>query len=152
MPLKGIPDSISPDLLFALAKMGHGDELVIADANFPSDSVATSTTLGAPIRVGGVTTAQLLNDILVLLPLDQYKENPVAMMDRVDSDKAKDLTVPAYGDILTLVNLHGPSGGETGLEYVERFAFYERAKKAFCVVQTTDRALYANCIVSKGVL
>ena len=143
MPLKGIPDSIVPELLFALAKMGHGDFLVIADANFPSDSIANSTVLKNPIRVHG-TTSDILRDILTLMPVDQYQPHPVKVMDRVESDKLKNLEVPAYS-LLSAV-----SG--TTLEYVERFEFYEIAKKAFVVIQTNDRSLYANCIVVKGVL
>ncbi len=76
MPLKGIPDSITPELLFALAKMGHGDFLVIADASFPSDSVVKSAAISEPIRVHG-TTAIILRDILTLMPIDQYTDFPV---------------------------------------------------------------------------
>ncbi len=146
MPLIGIPDSITPELLFALAKMGHGDRIVIADANFPSDSVAKTTVLGTPIRVSG-TTSDLLADILKIMPLDQYEDFPISVMDRVPADKERGLDVPAYG---ALANVAGKTAQE--LNYVERFAFYEKAKECFAVVQTTDRTLYANCIVSKGVL
>lgn len=144
MPLKGIPDSITPELLYVLAKMGHGDSLVIADANFPSDSVASHCIVKSPIRVHGVTS-DLLADILTLFPLDQYKEFPVAVMDRVDSDKAKGLVVPAY-------MLLSEAAGHIDLEYTERFKFYDDAKKAFAVVQTDDFSLYANCIIFKGVV
>ncbi len=146
MPLKGIPDSITPELLYVLAKMGHGDKLVIADANFPSDSVASHTVMKEPIRVSGLTSS-ILADILQLFPLDQYEEFPLGVMDRVDNDKKRNLHVPAYENLSAVA-------GKTPdqLKYIERFQFYEDAKKAFAVVQTTDRTLYANCIVSKGVL
>ncbi len=147
MPLKGIPDSITPELLFALARMGHGDKLVIADANFPSDSIAKSTVVGVPIRIQGKTTAELLNDILKLIPLDLYDTHPVKVMDRVSSDKARNLVVPAY-ELISRVAMFDST---EHLGYVERFAFYEQAKQCFVVVQTDDRSLYANCIVSKGV-
>lgn len=146
MPLKGIPDSITPELLYALAKMGHGDRIVIADANFPSDSIASSTVLGSPIRVFG-STSEILSDILKIMPLDQYEEYPLAVMDRVPSDKERELEVPAYKNLATAAEKI-----PVELKYIERFAFYQAAKSCFAVVQTTDRTLYANCIISKGVL
>lgn len=146
MPLKGIPTSITPELLYALARMGHGDLLVIADANFPSDSVASNTVIKTPIRIHG-TTSEILHDILKLFPLDSYSPTPVCVMDRVQSDKDKNLVVPAY-DMIT--NAAGLSAKD--LTFVERFQFYEQAKSAFVVVQSDDTALYANVIVSKGVL
>ncbi len=146
MPVKGIPESITPELLYALAKMGHGDRIVIADANFPSDSVAKETVIGVPIRVTG-STSDILRDILKVMPLDQYETFPIAVMDRVLSDKERGLEVPAY---LALSSASGKTCDE--LEYIERFSFYEKARGSFAVVQTTDRTLYANCIVSKGVL
>lgn len=146
MPLLGIPDSITPELLYALSKMGHGDRLVIADANFPSDSIAKECIITQPIRIAGLTS-ELLADILKLMPLDQYVEKPVAVMDRVENDKVKGLVVPAYQFLATVSNR-----SEKDLDYIERFEFYEKAKKAFAIVQTTDRTLYANCIIYKGVI
>ena len=96
--LIGIPVRINADLLFVLAKMGHGDKIVIADANFPSDSTATSCVHKEVIRVSG-KTSEVLDDILKLIPLDQYVDYSVAVMDRVESDKEKDLHVPAYDAI-----------------------------------------------------
>jgi L-fucose mutarotase len=147
MPLKGIPNRISPELLYTLARMGHGDFIVIADANFPSDSIARSTRSNEiPIRISG-STAEVLGDILELLPLDQYMEKPLAVMDRVDSDKAKELHVPAYEKLASAAGVSTSS-----LDYIERFAFYELAKTAFAVIQTDDKTLYANAIIYKGVL
>ena len=146
MPLKGIPDSITPELLFTLAKMGHGDYIVIADANFPSDSVASYTQIKTPIRVHGLTS-DILADVLKLLPLDTYVEKPLLVMDRVQNDKDRGLEVPAYKNIAEAANVK-----DTSIEYVERNQFYEVAKKAFAVVQTDDRNLYANVVVFKGVL
>lgn len=146
MVLKGIPDSVTPELLYALARMGHGDYVVIADANFPSDSVANSCVISHPIRVHGQTSS-ILQDILKLMPLDKYVESPLAVMDRVPSDKVSNLHVPAYENIATAAGVTAGS-----LNYIDRFLFYEMAKKAFVVVQTDDRSLYANVIVYKGVL
>ena len=146
MPLKGIPDSISPELLYALARMGHGDALVIADANFPSDSVAANTILKTPIRVNG-STSDILKDILQLFPLDQYHSHPVQVMDRVQSDKDRNLEVPAYKSLAVAANI-----SPEDLLYVERFEFYEKAKTSFVIVQTNDFSLYANCYIMKGVI
>ena len=143
MPLKGIPDSITPELLYLLARMGHGDSIVIADANFPSDAIGMHTTTKTVVRVRG-QTSEIAYDVLQLMPLDTYCENPVQVMDRVDEDKTRELVVPAYA-ALSLATEHS-------LEYVERFQFYERAKKCFAVVQTNDRSLYANVILFKGVI
>ncbi|XP_071377465.1 fucose mutarotase isoform X2 [Centroberyx affinis] len=122
--LKGIPSVLSPELLYALAKMGHGDEL----------------GLGIP---------QLLEAILKLLPLDTYVPTPAAVMDLVDSDKLRGLAVPVWD---TYTQLLQQAGVQTPLEKVERFAFYERAKKAYTVVATGETALYGNLILKKGVI
>ena len=148
MPLRGVPESITPELLYVLARMGHGDSIVLADANFPSDSVAKHCVCKEVVRVSG-STSEILRAILHLIPLDQYMENPMQVMDRVPSDKERGLEVPAYK---LLQEAGGISGEPYKMEYVERFQFYVRAKTAFCVIQTTDRQLYANCIVFKGVL
>jgi L-fucose mutarotase len=146
MPLKGIPDTITAELLYVLAKMGHGDSLVIADANFPSDRVASNCIVKEPIRIHGVTS-DILKDILELFPLDEYIPFPVQVMDRVISDKDKGLEVPAYKLIAEASGRYPHQ-----IEYVERFKFYDLAKSAFAVVQTNDFSLYANCIITKGVI
>lgn len=147
MPLKGIPGSINAEILYALARMGHGDYLVIADANFPSDSVAANCVIATPLRSRGAT-ADIARDILQLMPLDQYQETPVRVMERVSSDVAKNLQVPAYDAIAIACGLEN----KALLGYVERFEFYELAKRAFFVIQSDDAALYANVILSKGVI
>ena len=145
MPLKGIPLRINPELLYVLAKLGHGDAIVISDANFPSDSIASNCIVKQPIRVSG-STSEVLHDILLLFPLDQYLEKPVKVMDRVQSDKG--LLVPAYE---ALSKAAGFSSIDK-LDYIERFQFYEDAKKCYAVIQTDDSSLYANTIIFKGVL
>jgi len=128
MPLKGVPQLISPELLYALASMGHGDEIVLADSNFPSDSIARSS--GARLIVcDGLPIPKLLRQILKLFPLDQYVPEPVALMDRVDDDKKKNLEVPIWNEYKQIL------GNDVQIEMVERFAFYERAKKCFAVVR-----------------
>ena len=146
MPLYGVPSRITPDFLYHLARMGHGDRVVVADANFPSDSIATSCVVKEVIRVSG-STAEVLNDILKLFPLDTYDPERLQVMDKVDADKARNLPVVAYQCIADAANYKVDS-----LTYVERFEFYERAKRAFFIVQTDESSLYANVIVSKGVL
>jgi L-fucose mutarotase len=146
MPLKGIPSSLTPELLYAMARMGHGDKLVIADSNFPSDYISSHGIVKIPIRVHG-STASLLHDILQLFPLDTYDLNGVCVMDRVPQDKERGLEVPAYAAI---ANECGRPVEE--LSYLERYEFYELAKKSFCVIQTDDSTLYANVIISKGVI
>lgn len=126
--------------------MGHGDTIVIADANFPSDSTALHTAIKEPLRVHG-STAAILSDILKLMPLDQYVPQPLCMMDRVPSDKDRGLLVPAYAAVAEVSGLELQDAN-----FVERFEFYERAKRCFAVIQTDDRSLYANIIISKGVL
>ncbi|CAG6017342.1 unnamed protein product [Menidia menidia] len=145
--LKGIPSVLSPDLLHALAKMGHGDELVLADANFPAASICACGP--KEIRADGLGIPRLLEAILKLFPLDTYAPSPAAVMDLVESDKQRCLAVPVWG---TYTQLLCQAGSQTTLEVVERFAFYERAKKAYAVVATGETALYGNLILKKGVI
>ncbi|XP_043842504.1 fucose mutarotase isoform X1 [Dromiciops gliroides] len=146
--LKGIPALLSPELLFALAKMGHGDEIVLADANFPTSSICRCGPL--EVRADGLSIPQLLESILKLLPLDTYEPNSVVVMDLVESDKAKGLQTPDVWQ--TYKSLLSQAGFSEDLGKVERFAFYEQAKKAFAVVATGETALYGNIILRKGVI
>ncbi|XP_062851717.1 fucose mutarotase [Trichomycterus rosablanca] len=145
--LKGIPAILTPELLYVLAQMGHGDELVLADANFPVSSVCKCGPV--EIRADGVKIPELLKAILKLLPLDTYVELPAAVMDLVDSDKSRGLKVPVWETFSELLKHAGSHGN---LDVVERFAFYERAKKAFAVIATGETALYGNIIIKKGVI
>jgi L-fucose mutarotase len=126
--------------------MGHGDRICISDSNFPSDSIAESCVIKIPIRIRG-KTSELVKDILTLFPLDQYVEKPVGVMDRVDSDKDKNLEVIAYSNIAKECGII-----KDNLNYIERFEFYEVAKKSFVILQTDDHTLYANTILQKGVM
>ncbi|XP_007897148.1 fucose mutarotase [Callorhinchus milii] len=145
--LKGIPSIISPDLLYVLAKMGHGDEIVLADGNFPTSSVCRSGP--TEVRADGMGIPELLQAILKLFPLDTYIIHPAAVMDLVDQDKEKGLKTPVWEKYLELLS---DVGCEKPLEKVERFAFYARAKEAFAVVATGETALYGNLILKKGVI
>lgn len=138
---------LSPELLYALAKMGHGDELVLADANFPVSSVCKSGPM--EIRADGLRISQLLEGILKLFPLDTYVVQPATVMDLVESDQQRGLKVPVWDQFAALLKKAGSHGN---LEKVERFAFYERSKKAFAVVATGETALYGNLIIKKGVI
>lgn len=145
MPLKGIPPILSPELLKVLASMGHGDEIVLADANFPSASVAAHSQL---IRADGHAAVPLLKAILQLLPLDIYVPTPAFVMRKEPVDK--DLPVPIIAEYQQIVShFHG---SEVALEEIGRMEFYERAKTAFAVIATGETALYANIILKKGVI
>ena len=140
--LKGIPAILSPDLMKILMEMGHGDEIVLADGNFPSVSHAQQL-----IRCDGHGIPELLTAILQFLPIDTYVERPVALMAVVPGDQVQPAIWEEYETIINeQVEFSVP------LEFVERFEFYERAKKAFAVVATGEKALYANIILKKGVI
>ena len=140
--LKGISPVISPELLKILMEMGHGDELVIGDGNFPGAGLAQRL-----VRLDGHTVPEVLEAILKLLPLDPYVEAPVALMQVVPGD---DVKTPIWETYHILCD--AAEGRTVPFEHVERFAFYERAKKAYCVVMTGETALYANIILKKGVV
>ncbi len=140
--LRNIPTILSPELLKILMEMGHGDEIVLADGNFPAASVAQRL-----VRCDGHGVPELLEAVLKLLPLDIYVPQPVALMAVVAGDKTKPTIWETYR---TLVKNSGEQFSD--FEFVERFAFYERAKKAYAVVATSEKALYANIILKKGVL
>ena len=140
--LKGISPAISPELIKILMEMGHGDELVIADGNFPAASVAQRLA-----RADGLGVPVLLEAILRVFPLDSYVEKPVALMAVVPGDTYQPVIWEEYRVIVKKAE-----AGFTDFDYVERFAFYERARKAFAVLATSEMALYANIILKKGVI
>ena len=140
--LKGISPIISPELIKILMEMGHGDELVIADGNFPAASVAQRL-----LRADGLNCTPLLDAILQIFPLDQYVERPVVLMAVVPGDPYKPVIWDEYRQVVQRYE-----HGFTDFGYVERFAFYERAKKAYAVLATGEMALYANIILKKGVI
>jgi L-fucose mutarotase len=140
--LNGISSLISPELLKVLMEMGHSDEIVLADGNFPAASHAQRL-----IRADGHGIPELLDAILRLFPLDSYVDKPVALMQVVPGDTAETPIWNAYGEII-----EARSGLAAPFEEVERFAFYDRAKNAYAIVATGEGALYANVILKKGVI
>ena len=140
--LKGIPSILSPELLKILMEMGHGDEIVISDGNFPAASMAQRL-----VRCDGHGVPEILDAILKLFPLDSYVEHPVALMEVVPGDPVKPVIWNEYHSI---VEKHG--GSTTDVEHIERFAFYDRSKKAYAIIATGEKALYANIILKKGVV
>lgn len=140
--LKGIPSIIPPELLKILMEMGHGDEIVIADGNFPAASIAQRL-----VRCDGHGVPELLDAILKFFPLDPYVEAPVTLMQVVPGDPVETPIWNVYKDI---VKKYEPKNNK--FENIERFAFYERAKKAYAVIATGEKALYANIILKKGVV
>ena len=139
--LKGISPVISPQLLAALASMGHGDEIVLADAHFPSGNINENT-----LRADGIKIPDLLKAILPLFELDAYVPCPVFMMEAVQGDKIDPVVEEQY-----LKAIHETNPRLQSIERLERFAFYERAKKAYCVLITGELSKYGNIILKKGV-
>jgi L-fucose mutarotase len=140
--LKGISPLLSPELLKILAEMGHGDELVIGDCNFPAASMNERC-----VRADGHRGTELLDAILHLFPLDTYVESPVTLMQVVPGDLKKNPSI--WSDFASIVERHHPGAK---IEHIERFAFYDRARNAHAVVATGERALYACIIIKKGCL
>ncbi len=140
--LKGIPSILSPELFKIMMEMGHGDEFVLADANFPAASHARRL-----VRCDGHGVPELLDAILTFFPLDAYAEHSVVLMAVVPGDPVKPVIWDEYRAI---VKKHAPDAA--GPAFVERFAFYERAKQAYAVVATGEGALYANIVLKKGVV
>jgi L-fucose mutarotase len=140
--LKHIPNILSPELLKVLMEMGHGDEIVIADGNFPAASIAQKL-----LRLDGHGVPEVLKAILKFFPLDPYVEKPVALMEIVPGDKVDPVIWQSYRDLIKK-----EYESFTEFEFIERFAFYERAKKAYAVIATSESALYANIILKKGVV
>ena len=139
--LKGISPLISPELLKILSEMGHGDEIVLADAHFPAHSVGQRI-----VRADGIGTVPLLEGILQLIPLDQYDPDHFVLMEVVPGDNVVPVIWDEYRAVLAKAE---PA---TEMTLTERFAYYERAKKAYCVVATGETAQYANIILKKGVV
>lgn len=140
--LIGIPNCLTPDLLRHLKAMGHGDELVIADANFPAE------TCGARIeRLAGVSATEALRAILTIMPLDSYADHPARTMQVVGDPEAVPDIVAEFQSIINETADH-----PANIHSVERHAFYVEARKTYCVIQTAETRLYGNVILQKGVV
>jgi|YNPBryunderm2012_1023409.scaffolds.fasta_scaffold09534_3 L-fucose mutarotase len=136
--LKGISPLISPELLKVLCEMGHGDEILLADANYPAESCGPKV-----IRADGLDIPSLLEAILKLFPLDTYVNENVILM---SPEKGKPPIWERYEEVLKA------SGEDVRIVTLSRFDFYDRARKAYAIVATGERALYANIILKKGVI
>lgn len=141
--LKGIPSILSPELLKILMEMGHGDTIVIGDGNFPHASIAKNSQL---VRLDGHNACEVLDAILTLFPLDTYVDAPVALMEVVPGDNVE---TPIWNEFAAIVEKHQPG---TKFRHIERFDFYDAARKCYAVVSTGETALYANVILQKGVV
>ncbi|RFU61806.1 RbsD/FucU family protein [Peribacillus glennii] len=139
--LKGIPKIISPDLIKILMEMGHGDEIVLADGNFPAASCAANL-----VRCDGHNVPDILDAILKFFPLDTYTEQPVSLM-KVVGENSEPPIWREFSHVIKKYDSHFNS-----FEMIDRFDFYERAKKAYAIVATGESALYANIILKKGVV
>ena len=143
--LKGIPKILSPELLKLLCEMGHSDRLVIADGNFPSESMGKNAKV---IRCDGHGVPELLEAILTVFPLDTYVETPVSLMQVMPGDNVE---TPIWDEYKEIITKHDERG-EKAIGQTERFAFYEEAKTAYAIIATGESALYANIMLQKGVV
>ena len=141
--LKGIPSILSPELLKILMEMGHGDTIAIGDGNFPHASIAKNSIL---VRLDGHGAVEVLDAILTLFPLDAYVDAPVSLMEVVPGDNVE---TPIWDEFAQIVEKHQPGAK---IRKIERFEFYETAKKCYAVVATGETAMYANVILQKGVV
>lgn len=139
--LKGISPLISPELLATLARMGHGDEIVLADAHFPGET--NNKTI---LRADGLQIADLLEAILPLFELDAYVDYPLIMMAPVEGDQLDEQVEASYRERIEITHPH-----ITKIQTIDRFEFYKRTQSAFAVVMTGETAKYGNIILKKGV-
>ena len=143
--LKNIPPIISPELLKVLCEMGHSDTIVIADGNFPSESMGKNAKV---IRMDGHGGCDVLEAVLKLFPLDPYVEQSVTLMEVMPGDTVE---TPIWDEYKRIIKKEEGKGPEV-VRNIDRFAFYEEAKKAYAIIATGEKALYANLILQKGVI
>lgn len=145
--LKGIDPRLNAEVLFALRAMGHGDILIIADANFPSDAIAAETVVGDLLRMDNLTSAQAAEAILSVFPLDTFVDDFACRMEIVDDP---DQIPPVQAEVQTVIN--AAEGTPRAMVSVERFDFYDLAKSAYAVIQTGERRFYGCFMFRKGVI
>ncbi|HWK67383.1 MAG TPA: RbsD/FucU family protein [Rhizobiaceae bacterium] len=145
--LKGISPLLNADVLYALRAMGHGDDLIICDTNFPADSIARQTRLGRLLRIDNVTAGEAAAAILSLYPLDSFVDDAAARMEIVGNSSE---IPPVQQEVQTAID--AAEGRSWPMIGVERYAFYERARQAYCVVQTGERRFYGCFAFRKGVI
>jgi L-fucose mutarotase len=139
--LKGIPPILGPDLLAILRAMGHGDEIAIVDANYPAESAGPEV-----VRLDGISATDVLEAVLTLMPLDSFVDVAAFAMQVVDEPGRRE---PVMQEFAAIIDRHEPG---FALGTIERFAFYERVREAYAVVQTGERRLYGNVLLKKGIL
>lgn len=142
--LKGIPKILSPMLLKTLCEMGHADRLVIADGNFPAEALGKDSIV---IRMDGHGVPEILEAILQLFPLDAYVERPVSLMEKVEGDTTP---TPIWEEFMQILERNHEKRERIG--FIERFQFYEEARKAYVIIASSEKALYANIMLQKGVV
>lgn len=145
--LKGIDPLLNADILYVLESMGHGDDLVICDTNFPADSVAQRTMHGQLLRMNGVTAARAARAVLSVLPLDSFVDRPASRMEVVGEP---DLILPVAAEVQAEID--AAEGKSSPMGSIERFAFYDAAKNAYAVIQSGERRFYGCFIFKKGVI
>jgi len=145
--LKGIDSRLNAEVLFALRAMGHGDVLVLADTNFPSDQVARSTVLGELLRMDNLTAAEAAEAVLSVMPLDTFVDDFAGRMEMVD---AKDEVPPVQAEVQDVIDT--AEGRSRPMIGIERFDFYDRARGAYAVIQTGERRFYGCFMFRKGVI
>jgi L-fucose mutarotase len=145
--LRNFDNRLTADVIQALRAMGHGDDLVIADTNFPSDSVARQTSLGKLLRMDNLSAAEAAEAILSVMPLDSFVDHPAERMEMVG--KPKEIP-PVQAEVQKAIDK--AEGKSWPMGSIERFAFYERAKKAYCVIVTGETRFYGCFIFKKGVI
>jgi L-fucose mutarotase len=145
--LKKISPLLNADVLHALRAMGHGDDLIICDTNFPADSVARQTRLGSLLRIENVSAADAIRAVLDLYPLDTFVDDSAARMEVVGKP---DEIPPVQEEVQKVID--AAEGKSWPMISIERFAFYERAKQAYCVIQTGERRFYGCFALRKGVV
>lgn len=145
--LKSIDPLLNADVLYALRSMGHGDDLVLCDTNFPADSVARQSVLGRLLRIDNVSAGRAARAILSVLPLDSFVDKPASRMEIVGQP---DEIPPVQQEVQATID--AAEGRSFPMGSVERFAFYELAKKSYCMIQTGERRFYGCFIFKKGVI
>lgn len=146
--LLGVPKILSPEIIATLCEMGHSDVVVIGDANFPGKRFADEGGCKF-LRADGISGTALLDAILSVIPCDTYSEHPVKLMQKMECDRH--LTISIWDEYKKIV-LKFDSRGEEAIGFMDRFDFYEEAKKAYCIIQSGEEAIYANVMIQKGVI
>lgn len=145
--LKGIPKILSPELLKVLCEMGHGDRIVLADGNFPAESVGKNAIV---LRCDSCNIPELLDAVLQVFPLDTYVDTPVSLMALMDRDVGK-IETPIWAEYEAIVSKHD-ARGSSAVGQVERFEFYDLARTCYAIIATGESAVYANVMLQKGVV